>query len=241
MKAEEFLSSLSEISEKNVYRFEQIRACITLGRDDAGNIAVAHREENAERYHHVCVTGAGRSEFIRRLVVTLSCLYDRSEAMFLILSPYAEYSELLRLRAADVTVPFINNYADYLSALDTVRELVRMRSLNVGYPRLFVVMDGLEELPDVKRDGMLDPYRLCFEAVGAGRVEIITGADLLKSIFSGYPGAFVGIGNCLVTPKGEGKADVTYVNADSSLTLPKEIRYPDTPSLTQSIDFFNSL
>lgn len=174
-------------------------------------------------------------------MVTLSCLYDRSEAMFLILSPYAEYSELLRLRAADVTVPFINNYADYLSALDTVRELVRMRSLNVGYPRLFVVMDGLEELPDVKRDGMLDPYRLCFEAVGAGRVEIITGADLLKSIFSGYPGAFVGIGNCLVTPKGEGKADVTYVNADSSLTLPKEIRYPDTPSLTQSIDFFNSL
>ncbi len=233
MKAEEFLSSLSEISEKNVYRFEQIRACIPLGRDDAGNIAVAH--------HHVCVTGAGRSEFIRRLVVTLSCLYDRSEAMFLILSPYAEYSELLRLRAADVTVPFINNYADYLSALDTVRELVRMRSLNVGYPRLFVVTDGLEELPDVKRDGMLDPYRLCFEAVGAGRVEIITGADLLKSIFSGYPGAFVGIGNCLVTPKGEGKADVTYVNADSSLTLPKEIRYPDTPSLTQSIDFFNSL
>ena len=93
----------------------------------------------------------------------------------------------------------------------------------------------------MKRDGMLDPYRLCFEAVGAGRVEIITGADLLKSIFSGYPGAFVGIGNCLVTPKGEGKADVTYVNADSSLTLPKEIRYPDTPSLTQSIDFFNSL
>ena len=47
MKAEEFLSSLSEISEKNVYRFEQIRACIPLGRDDAGNIAVAHREENA--------------------------------------------------------------------------------------------------------------------------------------------------------------------------------------------------
>lgn len=37
------------------------------------------------------------------------------------------------------------------------------------------MMDGLEELPDVKRDGMLDPYRLCFEAVGAGRVEIITG------------------------------------------------------------------
>lgn len=75
----------------------------------------------------------------------------------------------------------------------------------------------------------------------AGKVEIVTGVDLLKSIFSGYPGAFVGIGNCLVTPKGEGKADVTYVNTDSSLTLPAEISFPDSPSLAETIDFFNSL
>ena len=125
--------------------------------------------------------------------------------------------------------------------MDAVRELVRMRSLNVGFPRLFVVLDGLEDLPDAKRDGMLEPYRLCFDAVGAGKVEIVTGVDLLKSIFSGYPGAFVGIGNCLVTPKGEGKADVTYVNTDSSLTLPAEISFPDSPSLAETIDFFNSL
>ena len=87
MKTEEFISSLSEISQKNSYRFEQLRACVPLGRDDAGNVAVAHREENPERYHHVCVTGAGRGGFIRRLVVTLSCLSDRGEASFLVLSP----------------------------------------------------------------------------------------------------------------------------------------------------------
>lgn len=91
------------------------------------------------------------------------------EASFLVLSPHEEYGELLRLKAADVTVPFIRSSADYLAALDAVRELVRMRSLNVGFPRLFVVLDGLEDLPDAKRDGMLEPYRLCFDAVGAGQ------------------------------------------------------------------------
>lgn len=241
MKAEDFIASLSEISQKNIYRFEQLRSCIPLGRDNAGNIAVAHREENPGRYHHVCVTGAGRGNFICRLTFTLACLYDRSEAMFLVLSPREEYGELLRLKAADVTVPYIRSSEDYLAALETVKELVRMRSLNAGYPRLFVVLDGLEELPDVLRDGMLAPYKACFEAVGASGVEIITGVDLLKSIFSGYPGAFVGIGNCLVTPKGEGRADVTYVNADSSLTLPKEVVFPDSPSLAEAIDFFNAL
>ena len=107
MKAEEFIASLSEISRKNVYRFEQLRACIPLGQDEAGNVLVAHREENPARYHHVCVTGAGRDNFIRRLVMTLACVYDRSEAAFLILSPRAEYGELLRLKNADVTVPYL--------------------------------------------------------------------------------------------------------------------------------------
>ena len=74
MKTEEFISSLSEISQKNSYRFEQLRACVPLGRDDAGNDAVANREENPERYHHVCVTCAGSVWFILLLVVKLSCL-----------------------------------------------------------------------------------------------------------------------------------------------------------------------
>lgn len=104
MKAEEFIASLSEISRKNSYRFDRIRACIPLGKDEPGNVIVAHREENPGRYHHVCVTGGGRGNFIRRLVLVLSCLYDRSEAMFLVLSPRAEYAELLRLKTP--TSPF---------------------------------------------------------------------------------------------------------------------------------------
>lgn len=241
MKAEEFIASLSEISRKNVYRFEQLRACIPLGQDEAGNVLVAHREENPARYHHVCVTGAGRDNFIRRLVMTLACVYDRSEAAFLILSPRAEYGELLRLKNADVTVPYLRSTADYLAALGTVEDLVRMRGLKAGCPRLFVVLDGLEELPDGSKNGMLESYKACFDAAGTSGTEIITGVDLLKSIFSGYPGAFVGIGNCLVTPKKEGKADVTFVNADSSLTLPKEFSFPDSPSFSETIDFFNAL
>ena len=241
MKAEEFIASLSEISRKNFYRFDRIRACIPLGKDEPGNVIVAHREENPGRYHHVCVTGGGRGNFIRRLVLVLSCLYDRSEAMFLVLSPRAEYAELLRLKNADVTVPYLRGLPDYEAALETVRELVRMRSLNAGFPRLFIVLDGLEELPDARGDGMLELYKSCFDAVGASGVEIITGVELLNSIFSGYPGAFVGIGNCLVTPKSEGKADVTYVNADSSLTPPREFLFPDSPSFGDVVGFFNSL
>ena len=173
--------------------------------------------------------------------MTLACVYDRSEAAFLILSPRAEYGELLRLKNADVTVPYLRSTADYLAALGTVEELVRMRGLKAGCPRLFVVLDGLEELPDGSKNGMLEPYKACFDAAGTSGTEIITGVDLLKSIFSGYPGAFVGIGNCLVTPKKEGKADVTFVNADSSLTLPKEFSFPDSPSFSETIDFFNAL
>ena len=114
MKTEEFISSLSDISRKNAYRFDRIRACIPLGRDDAGNVVAAHREENPARYHHVCVTGGGRADFICRLVLTLSCIYDKSEAGFLVLSPRPEYAELLRLKNADVTVPYIRSFAELL-------------------------------------------------------------------------------------------------------------------------------
>ncbi len=241
MKAEELISSLSEISRTNSYRFERIRNCIPLGKDDAGNVVVAHREENPGRYHHVCVTGAGKTDYIRRLVLTLSCIYDRSEANFLVLSPRVEYAELLRLKNADVTVPYLRTMADYEAALSALGDLIRMRTLHSGYPRLFVVLDGLENLPDVPANGLLSPYQSCFDTVGASGTEVITGAELLKSIFGGFPGAFVGIGNCLVSVKGEGRADVTYVDTDSSLTCPRGISFPDAPAFGEAIDFFNSL
>ena len=70
---------------------------------------------------------------------------------------------------------------------------------------------------------------------------MIAGVDLTKSIFSGYPGAFVGIGNCLVATREMGKADVTYVNDDATLTMPLPITYPSAPAITETILFFNAV
>lgn len=240
MRAEEFISSLSDVSNRNAYRFDQLRSCVPLGMDESGNFAVAHRQENAARYFHTCVTGDGKSDFIARLVVTLACLYERSEATFLVLSPCELYSDLLRLKYADVTVPYVRSAEDVFAALETVRTLTNARRNLKGRPRLVVALDGLDELPDAENDGTLQIYRDFLEAVG-GAGEVVSGADLSKSVYGGYPGAFVGVGNCLVTPKSAGKADVTYVESDSSLTVPREIEYPGSPSLAETVDFFNSI
>jgi hypothetical protein len=55
------------------------------------------------------------------------------------------------------------------------------------------------------------------------------------------PGVFVGFGNSLVTTREEGRADVTFVHDDFSLSLPTAIEYPQTPSVTETIIFLNSL
>ena len=72
-------------------------------------------------------------------------------------------------------------------------------------------------------------------------VDIITGVDLGKSIFSGHPGALLGAGNCLITTHKEGEADVTYVEEDFSLTLPAPISYPSEPTVMESIVLLNTL
>ena len=72
-------------------------------------------------------------------------------------------------------------------------------------------------------------------------VAIISGAELIKSIFSGNPGVFVGVGNCLITTREEGRADVTYVGEDSSLSMPVALQYPDSPSVLESIIYLNAL
>jgi hypothetical protein len=76
--------------------------------------------------------------------------------------------------------------------------------------------------------------------VGASGVELVTGVDLEKSIFSGYPGAFVGHGNALVSTDVLGKADVTYVGVDSCLSLPISIIYPDDANLSEMIFSLNA-
>ena len=72
-------------------------------------------------------------------------------------------------------------------------------------------------------------------------VEIISGVSLMKSIFSGYPGAFVGVGNALVTTDGVGKADVTYVGDDFALSLPTAITLPDAPTVSETVLLLNSI
>lgn len=241
MRTEELIKAISEQSKDND-RFEELKMGMPIGEDMSGNLVLAQKKVKPLTIRNTCVTGGGKANFIRRMLITLSCLYDREEASFFVLSTNNEYGELLRLVSADFTVPYLREKADLAQAIETLKELMRMREYGKGYPRLFVVLDGLDELPDCNKNGDLEEYRDIFEILmRKPDVDVICGADLGKSIFSGYPGAFLGIGNCLVTTRDSGKADVTYVNEDSSLTLPMPITYPNDPTVMESIIFLNAL
>jgi hypothetical protein len=241
MNTQEFMKALFLETEGNE-KLEEYKKGLPIGRDENGNILLAQKRDKTLTVRNTCATGAGRTDFIRRLIITLSCLYEKDQACFFVLSPKTEYGELLRLHSADVTVPYIRNKEDIDKAVETLKELMRMRELGTGHPRLFLVLDGLEELPDAKKNGELEEYRAIYELLmRKNGVELITGVDLGKSIFAGYPGAFLGIGNCLVTTREEGQADVTYVGDDSSLTLPVPMTYPCEPSVLDSIIFLNQV
>ncbi len=241
MRSDEFMSSLSALSVEDE-KFENLRRSIPLGVDAVGNIVYARKKETPIYSRHICVTGSGKGAFIRRLLITLSCLYERSEACFFVLSPSADYGELLRMKNMDLTLPYIRLKSDLSPAIDTLKELLRMREYGRGYPRLFLVLDGLENLEGCNRNEDLEEYREIIDLLSRREgVELITGVELTKSIFSGYPGAFVGVGNCLVATRESGKADVTYVREDATLTMPSPMTYPDAPSLTETVLFFNSV
>ena len=239
MRTEELIEKLSEISKTNPAEFERLRTGIPLGLDSFQGVAVSHRENTIERYHHTCVSGAFKTEFIKRLILVLSCLYEKNEASFLILSPYLTYGELMALNRADITVPFVRGAEDLKAAQACLQDIVRMRGEGKPSPKLFVVLDGIETLTE--GDTALMSYRPFLDTVGTSGVEIISGVDLQKSVFAGYPGGFVGVGNCLVTTGGSGSADLTYVNLDTSMSLPKNITYPSMPSVADAVVFFNSL
>lgn len=241
MRSDEFITSVCGVSEDDA-RFEELKNGLPLGEDTVGNIVVAQRRKKPLTLRHTCVTGAGKSEFIRRLLLTLSCLYEKSEATFFILSPRTEYGDLLRLRNMDAVVPYIREKSDLDLAIETLKQILYQRNYGKGYPQLFLVLDGLETLPDCNRNGDLEEYRNLFDMLARRTdVDVISGVDLMRSIFSGYPGAFVGVGNCLVTTREEGKADVTYVGNDASLSMPAPMRYPTEPSFTETIIYFNAL
>lgn len=239
MRTDELIATLSEISKTNPAEFERLRESIPLGVDGFGGVAVSHRENQIERYHHTCVSGAFKTEFIKRLVLTLACIYERSEASFLIVSPYLSYGELMNLKNADVTVPFIRYGEDLKKVLDCLQEIVRMRGEGKKSAKTFVVLDGIEAMTD--GDTALVSYRPFLDTVGVSGVEIISGVNLQNTAFSGYPGGFVGVGNCLVTTASESSADLTYVNLDTSMSLPKTISYPSSQTVGECIEFFNGI
>lgn len=241
MRADEFISKVSGMSHEDE-RFEELKNGLPLGVDSTDGIVLAQKHKRPYTLRHTCVTGVGRSNFIRRFLITVSCLYDKSEACFFIISPKTEYGELLRLKSMDVTVPYIRTKSDLDTAVLTIKELLAQREGGEGYPHLFIVLDGIEELTDCNRNSDLEEYRSIFEMFTRREdVDMICGTELMRSIFSGYPGAFVGVGNCLVSLREEGKADVTYVNDDASMSLPILVHYPTEPSVMETIIYLNAL
>lgn len=241
MKSDEFISVISGMSHDDD-QFEEWKKGLPLGLDSVGNIVRAQKMEKPFTLRNTCVAGVGRTRFISRFLITVSCLYEKTEACFFIISPKTEYGELLRLKSMDVTVPFIRDKGDVELAVETVKALLAQRENGKGYPHLFLVLDGLEELPECNRNGDLEEYREIFDLFNRRKdVDVICGADLMRSIFSGHPGAFVGVGNSLVTIREEGKADVTYVGEDVSLSMPIPITYPSEPSVMETVIYLNAL
>ena len=161
MRSDEFISTLCKQAETKGW--ESLKKGLPLGLDASENILFAQKECKALTIRRTCVTGSGANAFLRRTLYTLSCVYDKDEACFFILSPRTEYGELLRLKNMDVTVPYIRTKADFLLALETIKELVKQRETGRGYPKLVLVMDGLEDLPDCNANGDLEEYRTVFE------------------------------------------------------------------------------
>ncbi len=241
MRSDEFISTLSALAAEDE-KFEKMRKELPIGEDATGCVVYALKNQNPFSAKHTCVTGGGKSNFIRRLLITLSCLYERSEACFFALSANTEYGELLRMKSMDITLPYIRSKEDLQLAVATLKELVRVREYGKGYPRLFVVLDGLENIEGCNRNEDLEEYREIIDLLSRREgVDIITGVELTKSIFSSYPSAFVGTGNCLIATREQGKADVTYAQEDGSLTMPLPITYPSAPSITETVLFFNSV
>ena len=240
MREEEFIALTLEKATTEE-ELALLRKGVPLGLDAVGDLALSQTCEHTYTCEHTCVTGTRRSVFIRRLICLLSCLYDASAANVLVFSPRAEYGELLRLRGADITVPYVRSKEDLQLGKACLQELLSQYASGGKYPKLFLVLDALEELPACNDGGVLEEYRAILEMVAREKnVHVISGVDLMKSIFSGNPGVFVGVGNCLVTTREEDRADVTYVKDDMSLSVPVAISYPDAPSLTETIIYLNA-
>ena len=79
MRTEEFIEKVSQESKDNA-RFEELKRGLPLGEDMGGNIVLAQKRLKPIMVRNTCVTGVGKTNFIRRLLITLSCLFDGDEA-----------------------------------------------------------------------------------------------------------------------------------------------------------------
>lgn len=238
MRTEEFISAtIRRIQSGDTLAKEKL----PLGVKADGELLFSHERADKKvcAIHHTAITGNGATEYIKRLICVLSTLYKKGEAQFLILSPKSEYGELLRLQNADITAPFISSLEQLNQAKETYKTLLSFAERNPKAPKLFLVLDGLETLTE-NETGDLASYREFLELSARKKAEVITGANLIKSIFSGFPGAFVGVGNCLVTTGFGAQADATFVAPDSSMSLPTAITVPDTPSVPETVLFLNA-
>ena len=241
MRTEEWISLLQEQTTDDEER-RLLKCGLPLGVGAAGETVVSQKREHPYTARLTCVTGGKRTAFIKRFIMTLSYFYPQSEANFLVLSPRSDYGDLLRLKGVDVSALYIQSKEDLENAKACVKELLKLYAESRGCPRLFLVLDGLEELCGCNENGDLEEYREFLELLAREKnADLIVGAELMRSIFSGNPGVFAGVGNCLVTTREEGKADVTYVGDDFSLSLPTTLTFPDSPSMTESVILFNSL
>ena len=74
MRSEQFITSvLKKSAEENINCQEKL----PLGEDAIGNPVFAKTYDGPTFYRHTCVTGACKGAFIRRLLITLSCLYEK--------------------------------------------------------------------------------------------------------------------------------------------------------------------
>ena len=239
MRATEFIHLLQERCVTAEDR-KALAAGMPIGVDENGEMVLARKTEKKYAVQNTCVTGTRKTAFIKRLVLALSRLYTATEANFLVVSPYYEYGELLKLNGVDITVPFIRNKEDLQAVRDCLIKLAELYKDQTCI-KFFLILDGLEELDGCNQNADLEEYRDIFDLLSRRQnVEIISGVELMKSIFSGYPGAFVGLGNCLVTTREHGKADVTYVDEDCSLSLPLAITYADLPTIEETVMAFNA-
>lgn len=240
MRVEDWVST---VFTKGEGRIDALKKGLPLGLGLDGEILLSQRREKTITTRHTCVTGAGRTAFLQSLVFTLSCLYEKKDAAFLIISPYKEYENFLFLKTIDATVPYIRQKSHVEQAIKTLQEVKRTREYGgAGYPHLFVVVDGVDGLQDCNANADLEELRAVLELLSHREdVDVLCGVELVKSIFSGYPGAFVGIGNCLVTAEEDGRADLAYVEDDASLSGLITLEFPVEKQLSQTVAQFNAI